>query len=79
MHVDFLSVVKGGFFFHPSDEDLVKKPLECVLSVYSNFETAVAHQAGLPETSPSNIGVSLHRNFAPESVYFPAKIRSARA
>ena len=35
IHVDFLSVVKGGFF-------LMKKPLECVLSVYTNSETAIA-------------------------------------
>jgi hypothetical protein len=34
MHVDFLSLVKGGFF-------LVKKPLECLLSVYTNSETAI--------------------------------------
>ena len=41
MHVDFLSVVTGGFF-------LMKKPLECVLSVYSNSETAVAATGPLP-------------------------------
>jgi len=39
--------MQGGFFFHPSDEDLslgtpdMKKPLECVLSVYTNSETAI--------------------------------------
>ncbi len=50
MRVDFLSAVKGGFFFHPSDQDpspgtpVMKKPLECVLSVYSNSETAVVGQ-----------------------------------
>jgi hypothetical protein len=43
--------VKGGFSFHPSDEDLspstpaMKKPLECVLSAYSNSETAVMDRA----------------------------------
>ena len=46
-------MVKGGFSFHPSDEDLspgtpvMKKPLECVLSVDSNSETA-ATQRGDP-------------------------------
>src|ERR1019366_11700 len=34
IHVDFLSAVKGGFF-------LRKKPLECVLSVFTNSETAL--------------------------------------
>ena len=39
--------MKGGFYFHPSDQDqspvtpAMKKPLECVLSTYSNSETAV--------------------------------------
>ena len=34
MHVDFLSVLKGGFF-------LMKKPIKCVPSVYTNSETAI--------------------------------------
>ncbi len=39
--------MKGGFSFHPSDEDLspgspgMKKPLKCVVSVYTNSETTV--------------------------------------
>jgi hypothetical protein len=33
--IDFLRAVKGGFF-------LRKKPLECVLSVYTNSENALA-------------------------------------
>src|ERR1700733_10629465 len=37
IHIDFLSALKGGFF-------LRKKPLECVLSVYSNSENAIAAQ-----------------------------------
>jgi hypothetical protein len=45
--MDFLSVAKGGFYFHPSNEDPLpgapemKKPLECMSSVYSNSEHAV--------------------------------------
>jgi hypothetical protein len=35
IHVDFLRAIKGGFF-------LMKKPLECVHSVYSNSENAIA-------------------------------------
>jgi hypothetical protein len=35
IHVDFLNAAKGGFF-------LMKKPLECVLSVYTNSEAAIA-------------------------------------
>ncbi|MGB6743129.1 MAG: hypothetical protein WBE38_05670, partial [Terracidiphilus sp.] len=35
IHVDFLRAVKGGFF-------LMKKPLVCVLSVYTNSENAIA-------------------------------------
>jgi hypothetical protein len=44
IHVDFSRVVKGGFYFHPTDEDLSagtperKKPLGLVLSVYTNSE-----------------------------------------
>jgi hypothetical protein len=34
MHVDFLRAVQGGFF-------LRKKPLECVLSAYTNSENAI--------------------------------------
>jgi len=37
IHVDILSVAKGGFF-------LMKEPLECVLSVYSISETAIAEK-----------------------------------
>jgi hypothetical protein len=43
-----LSALKGGFFFHPTGEDLSvgtperKKPLECEVSVYSNSEIAIA-------------------------------------
>ena len=39
--------MEGGFYFHPSDEDLSsgtperKKPPERVLSVYSNSENAI--------------------------------------
>jgi hypothetical protein len=39
--------VKGGFYFHPTDEDLSagtpvrKKPLSMVLSVYINSENAI--------------------------------------
>ena len=33
--MDYLSVLEGGFF-------LIKKPLECVLSVDGDSETAVA-------------------------------------
>jgi hypothetical protein len=39
--------VKGGFYSHPTNEDLfagtprMKKPLECVLSVCSNSENAI--------------------------------------
>ena len=46
MHVDFLRTAKGGFFFHPSDEDQSlgtpggKSHLRAVLPVYSNSETA---------------------------------------
>jgi hypothetical protein len=36
IHVDFLRAVKGGFFVR-------KKPLECVVSVYSNSENAIAY------------------------------------
>ena len=52
IHVDFLRAVKGGFFFHPSDEDLSpgtperKKPLECVLSVYTNSDNALTRNRG---------------------------------
>jgi hypothetical protein len=35
IHVDFLRAAKGGFF-------LMKKPLEFLLSVYSNSENAIA-------------------------------------
>jgi hypothetical protein len=48
IHVDFLRASKGGFYFHPIDEDLSlgtperKKPLESVLSVYTNSEKAVS-------------------------------------
>jgi hypothetical protein len=34
MHLDFLSVVKGGFL-------LLKEPLECVVLVYTNSETSL--------------------------------------
>ena len=37
--VDFLRVAKGGFF-------LMKKPLERVLSVYTNSETAIDRKCG---------------------------------
>jgi hypothetical protein len=43
-----LEASKGGFYFHPSDKDLslgtpeMKKPLEFMLSVYSNSENAIA-------------------------------------
>jgi hypothetical protein len=37
IYVDFLRAAKGGFF-------LMKKPLERVLSVYTNSETAIAAQ-----------------------------------
>ncbi len=40
MHVDFLRAVKGGLF-------LRKKPLECVLSVYTNSENALGKKKGL--------------------------------
>ncbi|HEY1210040.1 MAG TPA: hypothetical protein VGE85_11770 [Terracidiphilus sp.] len=46
IHVNFLSAVKGGFYFHPTNEDLsvgtpvMKKPLGMVLSVYTNSENA---------------------------------------
>jgi hypothetical protein len=39
--------VRGGFYFHPSDEDLslgtpeMKKPLERMLSVYIHSENAI--------------------------------------
>jgi drug/metabolite transporter (DMT)-like permease len=44
IHVDFSGVVKGGFYFHPTDENLSagtperKKPLDLVLSAYTNSE-----------------------------------------
>jgi hypothetical protein len=38
IHVDFLRLVKGVFF-------LIKKPLEGMLSVYTNSETAIAGMA----------------------------------
>jgi hypothetical protein len=46
IYVDFLRALKGGIYFHPIDEDLstgtpeIKMPLCCVLSVYTNSETA---------------------------------------
>ena len=47
INVVLLSALKGGFYFHPTDEDLSvrtpekKKPLECEVSVHSNSEIAV--------------------------------------
>jgi hypothetical protein len=37
--------VEGGFL-------LIKKPLECVLSVYTNSETAIAISTFLPSWAP---------------------------
>jgi len=43
-----LQIVQGGFYFHPTGEDLSvgtldrKKPLQCVLSVYTNSENVIA-------------------------------------
>jgi len=46
IHVDFLKAAKGGFFSR-------KRPLECLLSVYSNSENAIAETsatAHLPQS-----------------------------
>ena len=45
--------IEGGFYFHPSDEDLSlgtplrKKPLCGVVSVYCNWRTAIAGRAAV--------------------------------
>jgi len=57
--------LEGGFYFHPSDEDLSlgtplrKKPLGSMDSVYSHSENAIAgDQTGTPRTGcPSMHGV----------------------
>ena len=64
----------GGFYFHPSDQDqppgtpVIKKPLECVLSVYSNSETAVVwrgveNDSTLNDESRRRIGIAAEVGF----------------
>jgi hypothetical protein len=56
-----LSALKGGFFFHPSDEDLSpgtpagKSHSAVVLSVYSNWRTAIT-QNWVPQVRISDLG-----------------------
>ncbi|MGA3162505.1 MAG: hypothetical protein ABSC77_14960 [Terracidiphilus sp.] len=69
--------MKGGFYFHPTDEDLSagtpeqKKPLDIVLPVYTNSENAIGPRSFLPTDSgtawlswmpKSEIGFQARRN-----------------
>jgi len=74
--------VKGDIFFHPSDQDpspgtpVMKKPLECVFSVYSNSETAVAAKTFDRQAKASNIPI---RNASSHIFPIPHKlIKSSR-